>query len=412
VFPVVIWLMMYQRLRGGCSMASAVAWLRLHAGLVWPEGIGCKRILEGTLSAQTGAYCQARQGFSTLVFSRLLNILRQGLYESIPPPTTTLGRPVFVVDGTTLRLAHQRELVEAFPPGQNQHGENHWPVLQVVAFHEARTGLAEHPRWGPMYGARAVSEQNLAAGGLDQLPADAVVIADANFGIFHFAYRVHQSQRVPVVRLTQERATKILGRKPPRRLHCPIRWEPSVHERRAHPDLPEPAHLQGWLVVCTNPQRSSERLFLFTTLELEPKQVLDLYKLRWNIETDLRHLKRTVNIHQLTGKSTAMIEKELLVGIMAYNLVCGVRSLVAYQAGLVPRQLSFTYTLAAIEALPWLDPAAPASTHQAQLEILASSIVQMRLPNRSSPRSFPRAVWGRGGSFPSRRSDPRKGGNS
>jgi transposase len=58
-------------------------------------------------------------------------------------------------------------------------------------------------------------------------------------------------------------------------------------------------------------------LFFFTTLNVKPKWILALYKLRWNIETDLRSLKRTVDLHQVTSKSQAMVEKEILMAICA-----------------------------------------------------------------------------------------------
>jgi len=72
-------------------------------------------------------------------------------------------------------------------------------------------------------------------------------------------------------------------------------------------------------------------LFFFTTLKVKPKRILALYKLRWNIETDLRSLKRTVDLHQVTSKSQAMVEKESYLS--------------ASSAGLKPRQLSFSAAL-------------------------------------------------------------------
>ena len=404
---IVVLLMMYQRLNLGCSQASAVGWLRQNQSLIWPKGTGCKKAEEETISAQTGAYCQARQQVPMLVFSRLQDDLFLHFEKSLPPPKRADARRVVIVDGTTLRLTHEPELVEEFPPGRNQYGDNHWPTVQVVAFHDADTGLATRPCWGPMYGPDAVSEQSLGLAALAHVPADAVVVADANFGVFFFAYGVHQSKRSVVFRLTKARAEKILGRKPNKRMHKAVCWTPSDHELRAHRELPANAQLKGWLIVCPHPQRPNEKLYLFTTLDDKPKRVLALYKRRWNIETDFRHLKQTANLHELTGKSKDIVEKELLTGVITYNLVRAVMCLAANKAGLAPRQLSFSNTLAGIKALPRLDLSDPAS-NQHHIDILLSGILQTRLPNRSSPRSYPRQVWGRGGSFPSRQAAQRK----
>jgi hypothetical protein len=116
---------------------------------------------------------------------------------------------MFVADGTTLQLPHERELVKAFPPGRNQHGDNHWPTMLLLAFHDVYTGLATRPSWGAMYGKRAVSEQDLAREALQRLPADAIVLGDGNFGIFWFAHTVQQTQRPMLLRLTAARARKV-----------------------------------------------------------------------------------------------------------------------------------------------------------------------------------------------------------
>lgn len=111
--------------------------------------------------------------------------------------------------------------------------------------------------------------------------------------------------------LTAARAQKVLGSfrlRPGRRRK--IRWEASSWDRRAHPDLADGAAVEGWVVTCQNPARRAERLFSFTTLDLKPQRILALYGWRWKIETDLRSLKRTVDLHRVTSKSQAMVERK------------------------------------------------------------------------------------------------------
>jgi hypothetical protein len=313
-------------------------------------------------------------------------------------------RPMFVIDGTTLRLPHERELVRAFPPGHNQHGENHWPTLLLVAFHDVHTGLATRPSWGAMYGKRAVGEQELARQALQRLPADAIILADGNFGIFAFAYAVQQTQRPLLLRLTVARAGKVLcgkGLRPGKRRR--VDWEASQWERAMHPDLPSGAAVQGWMVACRNPARKGEILYFFTTLDLKPNRILALYKLRWNIETDLRSLKRTVDLHQITSKSKDLVEKEVLMAVCAYNVVRAVMYLSASRTGLAPRQLSFSAAQDAVMAAwPYLQRARARAAFQEELERLLRVVAQAKLPARSRQRSYPRAVWGRGAHFPPR----------
>ena len=403
---VVIWLMIYQRLNSKRTLSSAVQFLVRHADHWQEQAHVGKRVREGRISTRTGGYCQARSKMPTLVASSVCDHIFARLEVLMREQLPDVPQPVFVIDGTTLRLQHERELVKAFPPGRNQHGDNHWPMMLLVAFHDVHSGLATRPSWGAMYGRRAVGEQELAAEALQRLPGDAVVLGDGDFGIFAFAYTVQQTQRPMLLRLTAARAQKVLGGnrlRPGRRRK--VKWEASRWERKEHPDLPAGAVVNGWVVACRNPARQAEILYFFTTLDLKPSRILALYKLRWNIETDLRSLKRTVGLHQVTSKSKAMVEKEVLMAVSAYNVVRAVMYLSARGAGLTPRELSFSAAQDAVMAAwPYLQRAHTQAEWHNELQRSLQVVAQTKLPKRSRQRSYPREIWGRGGHFPFRRS--------
>jgi hypothetical protein len=278
------------------------------------------------------------------------------------------------------------------------------PGQRIVVFHDVFSGLALLPSWGPMYGDQPVSEQALAETALEKFPPEAVVVGDGNFGIFAFAYATHQSGRPVILRLTQSRARKILGCEMREGAERNVVWQASQWDRKAHPQLPEGASLEGRVIVCRNPSRPEEVLYLFTTLDLAAEEIVGIYRLRWNVETDLRSLKRTVGLHQLSGKSVDMVEKELLLAVAAYNLVRTVMCLAARRANVTPRQLSFSFVQAVVEAaLPGLDHAATEEEYQRRMDRMLRYAAQGKLPRRTRDRSYPREVWGRGGHFPNRK---------
>jgi putative transposase len=181
-------------------------------------------------------------------------------------------------------------------------------------------------------------------------------------------------------------------------------WQASQWDRKAHPQLPEGALLAGRAIVCRNRSRPEELLYLFTTLDLSAEEILGIYKLRWNVETDLRSLKRTVGLHQLSSKSVDMVEKELLLAVAAYNLARTVMCMAARRANLTPRQLSFSFVQAVVEAaLPGLDRAATEEEYQRRMDRMLRYAAQGNLPRRTRDRSYPREVWGRGAHFPNRK---------
>jgi hypothetical protein len=408
---VVVWLMIWQRLQGNQSLAAAVQYL-VHSGARSLRS-DCKRWKQDKVSGTTGSYCQARQRLPKLIVSDVTERVVQQLRAEMQEGWQGLQRPVFVIDGTTLQLPHEPELVKAYSPGRNQHGDNHWPVLQMVVYHDVFSGLALAPSWGPMYGEAAVSEQALAEQGLERLPQEAVVLGDGNFGIFNFAYAVQQSGRPMILRLTQARAGRIVRGALVEGMQRSVAWSASAWDHQAHPRLPEQARVEGRLMVCANPSRASELLYLFTTLDLPAEEILGIYKLRWNVETDLRSLKRTVGLQRLSSKSLDMVEKELLLAIAAYNLVRAVMCLTARRANLTPRQLSFSFVQMVVEAaLPGLDNAANEEEYQCRLERMLRYAAQGKLPHRSRARSYPRQVWGQGGRFPRRQRTGESGGSA
>ena len=86
-------------------------------------------------------------------------------------------------------------------------------------------------------------------------------------------------------------------------------------------------------------------LFLFTTLaaaEASREELLQIYGKRWNIELDLRTLKGTLKLEQLTCTSPEMVAKEIDVAMLAYNSVRAITWLAAQRTGLPPGGFGFT----------------------------------------------------------------------
>jgi hypothetical protein len=389
---VVLWLMMWQALQRGGTLASAVQMLR--EGAAGPLLNRCRRVRRKRISGRTGGYCQARLKLPKLLCRQVNREILERLRQILNPEGQP---PVLVLDGSSLELEHSRSLLRHYPPAQNQYGKSHWPVLRVVVLHEATTGLAQQPCWGPMYGPQAVSEQALAEKAMDSAPHQALVVADRNFGVFSVAYAAQQRGLNVVVRLTRQRAYKFAG--PVSRPSCQeVVWKPSPLECRKH-SLPHEAAVAGrFIAVQIGRGKSRQWLYLFTTSVLPSEQVVALYGQRWNIETDLRSLKRTVQLHHINARSPEMMEKHLLMAISAYNLVRAVMCLAARRSRVDPRQLSFTQVLTLVDAV-WhkLVTAPNPKQHDREFFRLLDLAAQCTLPKRTKRRSYPRLPWRRSG---------------
>jgi hypothetical protein len=366
-----------------------------------------KRIREGTVSGHTGAYSDARQAMPLVVAEKVADRLVEHLMQFRRPALAGWDRRVFVLDGSTVEAPHTPELVEAYPPAQNQYGNSHWPVLLLLLAEELTTGLAQRPCWGPMYGPNAVSEQELTERVLERLPAASVILGDINFGVFSVAFAATQRGDDALLRLQPNRARSV-GRGLPLgpATDEPVVWRPSAYERKQHPDLPADACVHGRFIAQRVKASNgvSQTLYFFTTLPLTVEQILELYGQRWNIETDLRSLKQTVNLKMLRCQSVDMIAKELVLTIASYNLVRAVMNAAAQQNHLDPRRLSFSRSQDVITAaLPGLEAATTPAEYETRLQRMLQLVASCKLPDRSRRRATPRQVWGHSCKFPKRK---------
>ncbi len=404
VYPaqVVLWLMMAQRLQSGGTLASAVQ-LLLQGGA---ESLleNCLRVRERRISSRTGGYSRARQKLSTVLCRQVTNELVVRLRLLLNPEQK---RAVYLLDGSSLELDARAELLKAYPPARNQHGESHWPVLRIVVLHDVETGLAEEPHWGPMYGEEAVGEQALSEKAMEAIPAGSIFLGDRNFGVFSVAWAALQRGHDVVIRMQEDRARKLAGgpiSEPGERW---VVWVPSAAEQRKH-GFPPGASIAGRLIAArVGRGKSKQWLYLFTTVtDMSAEAVVEIYGRRWNIETDLRSLKRTVRLHHVAAKNKTMMEKELLTAVAAYNLVRAVMALAARRSGIEPRQLSFSFVLNVVQASwPRLISATTTDQHNRELDNMLNRAAQGTLPRRPKSRSFPRAVWHHRRDFPQRKAE-------
>jgi hypothetical protein len=116
---------------------------------------------------------------------------------------------------------------------------------------------------------------------------------------------------------------------------------------------------------------------LVTTL-LDPEQysaaaLAKLYGLRWSVETNLKHLKQTLQMDILRCKTVEGVLKELTVFVLIYNLVRRVMCEAGQRQQVPPERISF------IDAWRWLRHARPG-------EVLPPLVVNPKRPGRVEPR--------------------------
>ena len=387
---VTLWMLTLQRLGCGKTLAGVVRDVLSHNRELLPQN---RRVQEGTLSLSSSAYSNARHRLSLETAEYFANRVSSSIIAS-SPPSWFEDRRVFILDGTTITLEPTPELQEAFPPATNQHGETVWPVAMLLVAHEAQTGCALVPEIGAMYGKHNTSEAELSKAMMRRIPRGSLVMADSGFGIFGVAYSVVHSGCPILLRMTRSRfktvrrqATLIEDFDGYRTYEA--RWTPSVKDRKSHPELPDDAVLDVFLHEI--PLDNGETLFLVTTLPMSSKQAAEYYSRRYDVEHDIRDIKVTLDTENIRARSVAMVKKELLTSMVAYNLVVQFRRQAAQLANVPPRRMSFTGVLRTFESFLLKQAPCDAKTWIERFEqALRLSAKHDKLPNRGKRSNPPR----------------------
>jgi hypothetical protein len=400
---VVSWLLVYQRLDHNASLSEAVDEFKFRfPDVALPD---CCRAENRSFSSNTGAYSRARSRLELDTARAVADHVSGTLIDAVP--SFLADRRCFLFDGTTVLLQPVAALRQAFPGAVNQHGESPFPVMHLAVAHELTCGMTLRPEYGAKYGPEAVGEVALARPLLRRLPGRSIVLGDENFGIFAFAWEADKAGHAALVRLTKTRFVALVRKgKQVGPGRWELNWRPSKQERKKYPELPEDAQVHGWLIAeeIDHPKRGKIQLYLFVTENINNEQAAAIYRQRLNVETDIRDLKRTLLLAELQSKSVAMVEKEVVMATVAYNLVNQTRRLAARRAGVEPRRLSFTGVWSILKTLG-LSLLSNTDTTQWQQEFdrALDAAAQRKLPNRKKARQYPREVYMRRRNFPPRK---------
>jgi len=376
---VTLWYLLFQRLSSDHTLEAALADARAGGA----DRLN-KKLSRQLASDSTCSYSDARQRLPWQFLAQALR-LQGGRIIGLSPSTRWHGWILALLDGTTVRLRPHGTIAQDFASNRNKHGRPYWCLMRVVVGFCTLSGAALDCAIGSL----RLSEQALAAQIILGSAAKCLFIGDRNFGVFQIVQAARHADHALLVRLTEVRARKLLGRQLREGQHQ-VLWQPTRHDQLHATCSREP--IAGRLLIVELQRRGfrPQRLCLFTTLADTPDYALEklvrLYGLRWHVELNLRYLKAQMKLVQLEAKSPDMARKEWLAGLLAYNLVRAAQLCAALQKNISPLGLSFSSARRRLEV--WLFQCARSSKRlrQTQWAQLLEHLGRCRLPRRRKTR--------------------------
>lgn len=348
------------------------------------------------------AYCLARSRLPLELFQRLLTAIC-GALRTCRGGAGWHGHRVWLLDGSSCSMPDTEELQKAFgQPGGQKVGCG-FPVAHLLALFDFGTGFLLRVCAAPMR-THDMSQVERVHG--EMQPGD-VLVGDRGFCSYaHLAllfqagiyglFRTHQRIIVsfqkgrpfdaPQSQLSDRNRRK--GRPKSRW----IKWlghvdqiveyfkpaqRPQWMTIEAYAALPDSITVRELRYRITERGFRTKEVLLVTTLldnqRYPSNDLAELYGHRWQVETNLRHLKQTLGMDILRTKSLNNVHKELCMFVLAYNLVRLVMLHASQQQCVPVDRISF------IDALRWLRR----TNRDAEFPSLLTNPLR---PGRSEPR--------------------------
>lgn len=352
-----------------------------------------KRLIGGLspCSTQTGGYCRARQRLPLTLVSSLVRQTGQLIDSQVPVEWRWQGRPVRLIDGTTITMPDTLENQTAYPQLNGQKPGLGSPICRIVGIFCLSSGALLNAAIGPCKG-KGSSEQDLLRTIQHTFNCGDLVLGDAYFGTYFFLASLLDKgvdavfeQMGARKRTTDFRKGKRLGPKDHLvELFKPKKkpdWMTQVQYDLAPASLVIRELKTGGKIIITT---------LLSPKQASKKQLKALYKNRWHVELDLRNIKTTLGMEKLSCKTPQMIEKEMWVYFLAYNLIRLLMAQAATLSDVLPRQLSFKHTVQLWLAWHQQPVALNIDGGQAHLFILIAQVTVGNRPGRIEPRAVKR----------------------
>jgi len=293
---------------------------------------------------------------------------------------------VKLLDGTGISMPDTPYNQTAFPQPASQAPGVGFPLLRLCALIDLASGAVLDAASGAHCGA-GHSELDLSRTLLGALAPGDVLLADALYANYWLIAELAAAGVDVVLPAARLAAHRLSARTAPRgtRSHGAVAQAdacPAWLSARAIAPLPEQLTLRE--------VRIGGRVLVTTLRDARavPKAELGvLYRRRWHVELDLRCIKTTLGMEVLRCQTPAMVEKELWVYLLAYNLIRLLMAQAAAEHGTVPRALSFKHT---VQLWNEFSARALCQSDTGSLALLFQLIAQQRVghrPGRIEPRA-------------------------
>lgn len=342
-------------------------------------------------STDGSAYCKARARLSVPLIDALADRIVGILKLKAQNQWKWKGMNVYLVDGLVFRAPDTEANQKVYPQPSTQKEGLGFPQVRCLVTTCLATGCIVHYNTAAMKG-KLTGEVSLFREKHGDFVEGDIVVADSNFESFydsvllnrrgvHLLCAIKGCRNSPfegVCETIEEKIITLTKPKNNRNRFTAEQWQ----------QLPDSVQYRCLRYRVTG---RTEVLTIVTTLldsdQYTAEDIAELYGLRWDVETDIASWKTTMGFCDLRCLTPKNLDREIAVGVLAYNLVRSLMNDAAAVMEVHPREISFSRSRDA-----WISfsDELNTSTDLMWIVLTATSRLVRDRPGREEPRELKR----------------------
>ncbi len=272
------------------------------------------------VSCNTTSYCNARTRIPLALIETLNSRTVDTVSKDIDDDQLWHGHRVFLVDGMVINAPDTLENQLVYPQPKSQKPGLGFPQIRLCVAVCLTTAVITNVQYGPAVG-KQTGEGALFRKMFSTFKRGDVIVADSLFECFRDYATLSAKGAHMICDKNGTRESPFKGR-------CKVIEEKIVELPRPYFDtsrftleewetLPEKITVR--MIRCKVGGRKGELTLVTTLLDSEAypaKEILKLYKLRWECELDIRCIKSVLGMNSLSCHTPEMLNRELMVYIL------------------------------------------------------------------------------------------------
>ncbi|NER26032.1 MAG: IS4 family transposase [Symploca sp. SIO1C2] len=277
-------------------------------------------------STSTSAYCQARKRLPEKFLENLFRDSGKNLSAQVNPSSLWCGRHIIILDCSTVSMPDTQANQKAYPQSGQQKKGCGFPIAKIGVLFSLATGAAI----AVVIDILNSNDIKLARKLYQFLQPLDVLLGDSAFCSYADFFWLRQRGCDTVIRKHKGRCQQLKGGFIIANNDKIVTWRkpktcPRGLTKTEFSALPETQKIREVFYSIEQPGFRTQSVSVLTTLldidAFSTAALTQLYRSRWDVELNIKHLKTSLGMDVLRCQTPDMVRKEIYAFLLVYNLL-------------------------------------------------------------------------------------------